>query len=141
CDPHLARRSVERAGRLGIPFRVALPTYGYAFAFDPTGNFIGLSAEGPSRNWPEGSLLREAPAQPDAMARLVNEWTVDRPDALRGIIWYRLPVTGDRRNWSWPTLAAVMAGRVPVAKLSADLRKPQPGLAEIDLINEGDGDY
>lgn len=141
CDTDVARRSVESAGRSGIPFRVALPTYGYVFAFDPTGRFIGLSAEGPSRNWPEGSLLRQARAQPDALSRLVNDWAANRPEALRGIIWYRLPVPGEKLNWSWPTLAAVMAGRVPVAKLRRELRKPQPGLTQIDLINEGDGDY
>jgi hypothetical protein len=141
CDPELAMQAVERAGRLGVPFRVALPTYGYALAFDPAGNFIGLSAEGPARNWPTASILREVRAQPDALARLVREWTRDRPHALGGVIWYRLPVVGDRLNWSWPTLASVIAGRTPAAKLRHELRHPQPGLAEIDLRNEGDGDY
>jgi hypothetical protein len=141
CDPELAKQAVERAARLGVPFRVALPTYGYVLAFDPEGNFIGLSAEGPARNWPPVSILRDVRAQPEAMARLVRGWTRDRPDALGGVIWYRLPVAGDRLNWSWPTLASVMAGKNPAAKLRHELRNPQPGLAEIDLHNEGDGDY
>src|SRR5688500_9946427 len=34
CDPSAARAAVERAGRIGVPFRVALPTYGYQAAFD-----------------------------------------------------------------------------------------------------------
>lgn len=141
CDPELAKQAVERAARLGVPFRVALPTYGYVLAFDPAGDFIGLSAEGPARNWPTASILREVRAQPEAIARFVREWTGDRPNALRGVIWYRLPVAGDRLNWSWPTLASVMAGKAPAAKLRHQLRNPQPGLAEIDLHNEGDGDY
>src|SRR6185295_525007 len=29
CDPSKARGAVEAAGRIGVPFRVALPTYGY----------------------------------------------------------------------------------------------------------------
>jgi hypothetical protein len=141
CDPRLAAQAVERAGRLGIPFRVALPTYGYLLAFDPTGKFIGLSAEGPLRNWPEGSTLREVRAQPVAIAGLVRMWTRDRPEALNGIIWYRLPIAGDKLNWSWPTLTSVMAGRTPTFRLREELRKPQPGLVEIDLLNAGDGDY
>jgi len=141
CDPEQAQQAVERAARLGVPFRVALPTYGYVLAFDPAGNFIGLSAEGPARNWPTGSVLREVRAQPEAMARLVREWTRDRPKALRGAIWYRLPVAGDRLNWSWPTLVSVIAGKTPAAKLRHELRNPQPGLSEIDLRNDGDGDY
>ena len=141
CNPRLARQAVERAARVGIPFRVALPTYGYVLAFDPAGKFVGLSAEGPARAWPADSLAREVRAQPEDMAGLVREWTRDRPRTLRGLIWYRLPVAGDRLNWSWPTLASVMAGKVPLAKLRYQLQQPQPGLAEIELINDGDGDY
>ncbi len=141
CDPQLAVQAVQRAGRLGVPFRVALPTYGYLLAFEPGGKFIGLSAEGPLRKWPEGSTLREVRAQPASVAGCVRTWSRERPEALRGIIWYRLPVAGDRLNWSWPTLASVMAGRTPTFRLREELRKPQPGLVEIDLLNLGDGDY
>jgi hypothetical protein len=141
CDPRLARQAVERAARLGVPFRVALPTYGYLLAFDPAGKFVGLSAEGPARAWPTNSIAREVRAQPQDIAQLVREWTRDRPRALRGLIWYRLPVAGDRLNWSWPTLASVMAGKVALAKLRYQVQQPQPGLAEIELINDGDGDY
>jgi hypothetical protein len=113
CDPRAAKRAVQRAGRVGVPFRVALPTYGYVIAFDKAGKFIGLSAEGPRRNWPEGTQLREVSADPMAMAALVQTWTASRPAAMRGVIWYRLPVTADNYNWRWPTLAAIMAGRSP----------------------------
>src|SRR6266404_3711896 len=51
CDIEEARRAVERAGRLGKSFRVALPTYGYVVAFDASGRFAGLSAEGPEMTW------------------------------------------------------------------------------------------
>jgi hypothetical protein len=141
CDPVRARLAVARAARLGRPFRVALPTYGYTVGFDGQGRFVGLAAEGSSRSWPEGVQLRELRADPAAMAALVHGWTLDRPAALRGVIWYRLPVAGDRLNWSWPTLAAVMAGQAPGGRLRADARRPRPGLVEIDLVNDGNADH
>jgi hypothetical protein len=111
CDPRAARRAVERAGRIGVPFRVALPTYGYVLAFEPGGKFISLAAEGPRPNWPTNALLRTVESDALELAELVRGWTASRPEALRGVIWYRLPVATDKHNWSWPTLNAVMTGR------------------------------
>jgi hypothetical protein len=102
CDPADARSAVERAGRLGMPFRVALPTYGYVLAFATNGQFLGLSAEGPRRNWPAGARLREVSSNPIELAALLQGWTADRPAAMRGVIWYRLPVIVDNFNWRWP---------------------------------------
>ena len=141
CDPAAARQAVERAATFGVPFRVALPTYGYTVAFNRDGRFTGLSAEGPAKNWPEGVQLHEVRADPAAMAALVAAWTAARPPTLRGVIWYRLPAAGDRLNWRWPTLAAVMAGRTPRHNLRVEARHPSPGLVEVDLANAGDGDY
>jgi hypothetical protein len=141
CDPPEACRAVERAARLGRPFRVALPTYGYVMAFSPGGQFVGLSAEGPALSWPEGTQLREICANTEAMAQLLRAWTADRPQALTGVIWYRLPVPQDRLNWSWPTLATVMSGKVPQPDVRAEVRHPDAALTEIDLINAGTADY
>lgn len=138
CDPEAARAAVEAAARYGRPFRVALPTYGYVVAFDRAGKLVGLSAEGPALTWPAGATLRTARADPAAMAELVAGWTRDRPPELSGILWYRLPVAGDRLNWAWPTLRAVMAGRVPRPELAAEVREPEAGLVEIDLMNPGE---
>ena len=140
CDPLAARRAVERAGRLGKPFRVALPTYGYVLGFSQGGQFVGISAEGPARSWPQGTQLREVRADPEALAQLVDAWNRDRPSQLTGVIWYRLPVSTDRLNWSWPTLATVMSGKVPHPELRAEVRHPDPALSEIDLVNVGTAD-
>ncbi|MDO8628963.1 MAG: DUF3142 domain-containing protein, partial [Phycisphaerales bacterium] len=140
CDPEAARRAVERAARLGRPFRVALPTYGYDVAFDSSGRFLGLSAEGPGKDWPAGTQRREIRTDPKAMAELVADWKDDRPQALAGVIWYRLPVADDTLNWRWPTLGAVMEGQVPRSDVRTETRQTQPGLVEIDLINAGRAD-
>jgi hypothetical protein len=137
CDPAAARQAVERAARIGLPFRVALPTYGYLTAFDDQGRFVGLSAEGPSKAWPENVRLREVRSSPAELAELVRFWTANRPSAMRGVIWYRLPVAGDSLNWRWPTLGAIVAGQVPRESFRAEPRRVEPGLVEIRLVNDG----
>jgi hypothetical protein len=74
------------------------------------------------------------------MAELAAEWARRRPEGMRGLIWYRLPVGNDALNWRWVTLAAVMRGEKPAAKLVVEARKSQTGLIEVDMINEGSGD-
>lgn len=140
CDPVAAQRAVEQAGKFSIPFRVALPTYGYVIAFDSNGKFVGLSAEGPAKSWPANVQLREVRTDPDAMARLVRLWTTNHPAAMRGIIWYRLPVKNDFLNLRWPTLTAMMAGRPPREAIHATVRRVKPGLVEISLANDGELD-
>lgn len=140
CDPEAARRAVERAARLRRPFRVALPTYGYQVVFGADGRRAGVAAEGPPILPPSGGTVRTVRSDPEAMAELVRGWTADRPAALAGILWYRLPIAGDRLNWPGPTFAAVRAGRAPRAEVAAEARSPAPGLVEIDLVNRGEAE-
>jgi hypothetical protein len=140
CDPADAQRAVERAGRIGVPFRVALPTYGYVLAFDKAGKFLGLSAEGPARAWPADAKLREVNSNPLELAALLQTWTARRPAAMHGVIWYRLPVAVDNLNWRWPTLGAMLAARVPRESFRAGTRRVEPGLAELSLVNAGELD-
>lgn len=140
CDPSAARRWVEEAGRLGVPFRVALPTYGYLVAFDASGAYLGASAEGPPPARPAGAVLREIGADPVAMARLIEAWAGERPAGFRGVLWYRLPVAGDRLNWKWTTLETVMSGRVPLPDLRYTSLRPEPGLVEVQVANRGTAD-
>lgn len=140
CDPIAARRAVEQAASVGVPFRVALPTYGYVAGFDSQNKLLGLSAEGPLLSWPMQTRLREVRADATELAGLVREWTDKIPAHLTGIIWYRLPTAGDTLNWRWPTLAAVMRGKIPQPALRVEVRRPKPGLAEFELSNTGDAD-
>jgi hypothetical protein len=137
CDPAAARRAVERAAQCGIPFRVALPTYGYLTAFDADGRFLGLSAEGPGKTWPAGVQVREVHANPLELARLLQFWNTNRPATMQGVIWYRLPVSGDTLNWRWPTLGTIVAGRSPAERFRVESRRVEPGLVEISLVNDG----
>ncbi|HEV2854396.1 MAG TPA: DUF3142 domain-containing protein [Thermoanaerobaculia bacterium] len=139
-DPPTARGLVKKAASFGRPFRAALPTYSYQAAFDSRGHLIGLLAEGPLLSFSPGSTVRTARSDPAAMAGLIREWTHERPKELQGILWYRLPVEGDRRNWTWPTLRAAMAGRAPRSEVRAAMRKPEPGLVQVDIANQGEAE-
>ncbi len=140
CDIPAARRALERAARIGVPFRLALPTYGYLAAFHPDGSFAAIAAEDAPPGWGEGSPLRIVEAQPDELADFVAELQRDRPASLLGIIWYRLPLETDRRNWSWPTLNAVMNARQPLPPHLAAQCEQSDGLFDISLTNTGERD-
>ena len=59
-----------------------------------------------------------------------------RPVGLTGIIWYRLPVEGDVRNWPWETFRRVVRGEVsesePVLEAS-----PGSGARDLSVANHG----
>ena len=139
CDPAKSREWIEQAARLGIPFRVALPTYGYMMTFTSAGDFAGLGAEG-IVTCPPGMQTREVRSDPVAMADLVAALTKDRPENLTGLIWYRMPVETDTLNWPWETLKAVMEGRAPVSSIRAEVVKKEEGLVDIELVNDGETD-
>lgn len=119
CDPARARELVVRAGSLGRPFRVSLPTYHCQVAFDSDGRFIGLSARGRVLSWPRDAIIRLVPSDPAAMAQLVAEWRVSRPDNMVGVVWDRMPHAGDKNTWPLDALRQVMAGQP--ATVRADL--------------------
>ena len=138
CEAERARVWVERAGRIGVPFRVALPTYTYLVGFAPGGKLLGILAEGEARVWPPGTVVRAF--RPDAaqLAGLVEGWLKDRPASLTGVLWYRLPVATDTLNWRWQTLAAVAAGRAPRRELRVETSGTSP--MDMTLVNAGEAE-
>jgi Protein of unknown function (DUF3142) len=140
CDAASAIAWTERAAHFGVPFRVALPTYGYVAMFDAKGALTGLMAEGRPPPLADGARVREVSADPVAMAALVARWSRGRPAAMRGIVWYRLPVDGERLNWAWPTFACVMRGEVPAGRMTVSARDAGDALIEVVAENGGELD-
>jgi hypothetical protein len=140
CDPEESRRYVDEAAGIGVPFRVALPTYGYLAGFSPDGLLLGLGADGPVPAWPPGTVLRAMRSDPQSIASMVRQWTGAPPAGMAGIIWYRLPVEGEAMNWRSVTLHAVMAGRAPAANIVVQVIRTEPALLDIYLANTGDAD-
>jgi hypothetical protein len=137
-DTNLARQWTETAAGLGIPFSVALPTYRCLAGYDKTGKLLGVAMDSVDLAWPPGTRTLEFSADEDDTATLVSDWISGRPKQLTELIWYRLPVPTDQRNWRWPTLAAIMTGRKPVHKLQVDQRGDNP--IDLSIKNVGEAD-
>jgi hypothetical protein len=137
CPVDAARKAVEIAGSFEVPFRVALPTYGYLVAYDSKGNYVGLSAETLPSDWPMDSFIKEAWSDPKSIAGLVSEWENQRPCSMQGLIWFRMPIEGDRMNWPWQTFNEVRKGNIPMPKLIIDVHQSSNELIEVFLCNQG----
>ncbi len=140
CDPERAKRAINKAARLDRPFWVALPTYGYRAWFDAQNRLLGLSAEGPALTASGKAKVREVRADPVAMAGLARWLGIHRPERLRGVVWYRLPLPEDRLSWNERTWQAVMRGQTPAAKTEWSLTKSADGLVEVGIRATGDAD-
>jgi len=138
CDPVLARKWVAKAANLGTPFSVALPTYRCLVGYDPSGKLLGVAMDSVEPSWPPGTHLLEFATNADEMADLVKEWKTARPAGLRELLWYRLPVATDQRNWRWETLSAVMEGRRPTHHLEAIQSEINP--VDLSIINTGEAE-
>ena len=88
--------------------------------------------------FPPGTRTLEFDSDADALARLVNDWQTTRPECLKGIIWYRIPVSTDRQNWRWPTITAVMQGRSPLHRLEVSTQGDNP--VDLTISNNGEAD-
>jgi len=138
CDSRLARMWVEKAAQLQLPFSVALPTYRCSAGYDAAGKLLGVAMDSVQPAWPPNTRVLEFASDADEIAALVNEWQQARPRELRELIWYRVPVATDARNWRWATLSAVMAGRKPLHKLSVVQEGENP--IDVAIMNEGEAD-
>jgi hypothetical protein len=136
CDTRLARRWVEKASRLKLPFSVALPTYRCLAGYDSTGRLRGVAMDSVEPSWPPDTRVLEFATDADEVALLVKDWQAKRPSELQELLWYRVPVATDARNWRWPTLSAVMTGRTPKHQLEVFEQGDNP--VDLSIANTGE---
>lgn len=129
---------MAKASRFGMPFSVALPTYWCLAGYDSTGKLIGVAMDSVQPSWPPGTRSLEFATNADEIAGLVRDWQSHRPAGMRELLWYRLPVETDLRNWRWPTLLAVMAGRSPIHRLQ--IIQEGDGPVDFSILNCGEAD-
>jgi len=138
CDPPRSLEWIRMASSIGAPFRVALPTYAYEVVYDAHGNFQRLMAEGTRTPPRTGEQVRIVRSDPAAMAELAQTIRQTAFPQCTGIIWFRLPVPGDRLNWASRTLQVILDGGIPSAHLQANTTWDKNGLVTLSLLNSGD---
>lgn len=95
--------SLARAEKLNLPYKVALPCYAYELFFRD-GRLVSLNAEQGRAN--RGGKRTVLAAEPEELAESVRKIR----KLKRGIIWFRLPVRGDRLCLDRPSLQKIMDG-------------------------------
>ena len=100
-DDSLAQRWVKQYARQTThPFFIALPAYGSALTSDNR-----VESEAPLYVAEE---MRELSVSPQTIADFIQYLEQQPPRGLQGLVWFRLPLAGDRRAWSLTTLEAVI---------------------------------
>lgn len=138
-DMDETRQAVRRAVEIGVPFRVALPTYSCVVEFADDGRVREVHAE----DMPAGLALggrKYAVLDSDAYAlsELVADWQAHAPELMQAVIWYRLPVSTDRLNWPPELLPKVARGETLKRGWHAEVRRAAEGHHEIVLRQTGD---
>ena len=110
------------------PFRIALPSYGSAAD-------AAMSAASDTTTQP--GERHELHADPLAVAKLLRDLEHAHPANLQGVLWFRLPLPGDRRAWPLATLAAVIHAQPLQSKLIADVRANSNGALDLEVANRG----
>ncbi|SEM61674.1 Protein of unknown function [Pseudomonas sp. ok272] len=135
-DPVQARQWAERWSRISNrPFYLALPAYGIAL-LPGDGGAPQVESEVPIER---RGVRRELMADPQQLATLASQLRADPPAHLAGLIWFRLPLKGDRRAWSLATLQAVARGEKLQTQLTLNLSSHE-GLYDIAVSNTGNLD-
>jgi hypothetical protein len=133
-DAGRALDAVRRLGRrAGTPFLVSLPAYGARVSVSEAGLRVASEAA-----LLDGQAGAEMAASPDVVAGFLRRLRADPPDGLVGLVWFRLPVAGDRRAWGAATLRRVAEG-APLEAHVAVLARPAraAGVTDILVANTG----
>ena len=127
-----AEKALRQAEALGQPYHVALPCYAYELNFSPdSGAFLFLTAEKPSRR--TDTVKQRCAANPADLIALHRKTTLLKK--ARGVIWFRLPVPGDRLCLPRPTLATLQSGILPKADVQCRVLPVSPTTFELELCN------
>ena len=129
-----AERAIRQAEAMEHSYRVALPCYAYELNFDPeNGRFLFLTAEGPA---PQENTIRKRIAA-DFQDLISLQQTVRNLKYAEGIIWFRLPVDGDRLCLPRAQLARLQRGELPDGRITFRTIPVSPTTLELEISNSG----
>lgn len=123
-----AQQLAEQAHK---PFYIAMPSYHSALLRQETGWLV--ESESPLQSSAERKELWLDPRQVQDFTLWLaqQEWPL-----LQGLVWFRLPLSSDKRSWSYPQLKAVSQGQPLQAEVILKLQGAAP---EFELIAENRG--
>ena len=136
-DPAAAWKALDRATQIGLPFRLALPTYRCTVIMDARGKRGSAYSENSPPPLEIGQHYISGTAEPDELAAFVSQIQSRRPPHLTGLIWYRLPVSTDRMNWPWSTFQLVSQAIAPKSQWEINLDPRPEGFSTITIHNIG----
>ena len=132
-----ANLAIEHAEKLGVPYFLALPTYAYQLNFDRENKkFLFLNAE---KIPPQNSKVITKIVAPDFknLASIITKERNNKLQSCKGVIWFRMPIPGDRYNLDAKTLSILQTGQIPVKKITAHWEKSSRGTATLIIENHG----
>jgi len=131
-DTRVAEKAIAQAEALGHPYWVALPCYAYELNYDPaTGAFLFLTAEQPGKR--QQTAKRRISATAADLIEIIER--VEGLGHARGIVWFRLPVEGDRLCLPRTTLAQIQAGIPPTESIQCQAEPISAATMELLLTN------
>jgi len=114
-----------------------MATYGCEVWFGPDGKVADVISEDTAPDGRTPASRAFTLADPTASALLIREWNANPPPGLRAVIWYRIPVAGDRRNWPWTTFRHVARGETAEDHVTLEFSGNE-GARDFHVVNQGD---
>ncbi|GBQ93280.1 DUF3142 domain-containing protein [Asaia krungthepensis] len=139
--PAQARDSAERFAPIASQYlrshqwRIALPSYGSLVVWGQDGHLAAVESEASQGIAPgAGQELVVEPTRVAAFMRLIES---RRPEGLKGWIWFRLPVAGDRRAWSLESWSNLVRHEPVREAMSVETQPAGQALYHIIVRNAG----
>ncbi len=138
--PQLAAAWIKEFSLISpVPFKVALANYGSRIAWDKDGQILAVESE--ESKGLISQHTHELSIAPATVAELLDNWRLQPPINMNGVIWFRLPTSDDKRAWSLSTWKAVINGEPLTSHISAKaVSIDNKGLYNIILSNDGEID-
>jgi len=139
CTVEESVRWIGRASRVGVPFRVALPTYFSRVFFDLSGRVIDVVSEEPeSAAAQQADAVALAVTEVDTLLDLRARLWCKPPANFEGICWFRLPTADDRWILSTEAFAKVLRGARPKSGIRLRADAQPEGFLKIVAENTGE---
>jgi len=128
-----AVKALKHAELIRAPYCVALPCYAYELNFDPdSGDFMFLNAE----KAPKRLNTKKLRSVSDNRNLIELNDIVKTLVYSKGVIWFRLPIAGNRLCLPREALALIQSGVMPKPTVECRIQTISDSTIELELYNE-----